>query len=107
MVRELCYSAAVGLSHTTACRYVRKHVGQKDFSTLLAAKKPAGVAPEMSLRNPLHAGNKAHKCEFTLTVKPRTDITRCPKQDISAPLPTKRTYVLHNIRLCILSTFAI
>ena len=28
---------------------------------MLAAKRSAGVAPEVNLRNSLHAGNKAHK----------------------------------------------
>ena len=30
---------------------------------MLAAKRSAGVAPEVNLRNPLHAGDPAHKGE--------------------------------------------
>ena len=36
---------------------VEKHVDQKDLSTILAAKRPASVAPGLSLSNPLHAGS--------------------------------------------------
>ena len=46
---------------------------------MLAAKRSAGVAPEVNLRNSLHAGNKAHKQGgSTLALKPRGD--RSPKQ---------------------------
>ena len=55
---------------------------------MLAAKTLAGVTPEVNLRNPLQADDKAHVNEgIILALKPRADITRSPKA-------TKKTYVL-------------
>ena len=34
---------------------------QKGSATMLAVKNSSGVAPEVNWRNPLHAGDKAHK----------------------------------------------
>ena len=42
---------------------------------MLAGKKSAGVTPEDNLRTPLHAEGEVHK----QALKPRADITRCPK----------------------------
>ena len=33
-------------------------VGQKGSATMIAAKMPAGVKPEMNHRNPLHTDNE-------------------------------------------------
>ena len=38
-----------------------KYVDKKGSATMLAIKRSAGVAPEGSVKNPLHAGYKAHK----------------------------------------------
>ena len=38
-----------------------QYVDQKDSVALLTAKRTAGVILEMNLKNPLYAGNKAHK----------------------------------------------
>ena len=48
---------------------------------MLAAKRSAGVAPEVRLRNPLHTGNKACKRGIDLGFETQAD-------------PTKRTDVL-------------
>ena len=37
------------------------NVNQKCSAAMLAVKRLAGVAPDVSLKNPLHAGDKAHK----------------------------------------------
>ena len=44
------------------------------------AKRSAGVAPEVSLRNPLHTGEGS-----TLALKHRADVTRSPKQGYQWP----------------------
>ena len=44
---------------------------------MLTSIQSAVVAPEVNLRNSLHAGEKAHT---TLALKPRGDVTRSPKQ---------------------------
>ena len=54
---------------------------------MLAAKKTAGVAPEVNLREctshtPLPSVNKA---EPTVALKPRGDVTRSPKQGYQWP----------------------
>ena len=38
-----------------------KYVDRKGLAAMLGAKRSAGVAPEVNLRNPLHRGNEAHK----------------------------------------------
>ena len=55
------------------------------LATMLAAKRSAGVAPEVNLREcvtcmPLPSANKA---EPTLALKPREDVTRSPKTGVS------------------------
>ena len=62
------------LSHTTAhlspvqvppmLVYMYKYVDQKGSAAMLAIKKSACATPEMNLRNPLHAYNKAYKWEI-------------------------------------------
>ena len=43
-------------------RSIKVHRGRQNGSVaMLATKRSAGVAPEVNLRNPLHAGDKAHK----------------------------------------------
>ena len=44
--------------------YVDKYVDQKGSAAMPAVKKSAGVAPEVNLRNPLHAGDEACKQEM-------------------------------------------
>ena len=41
-----------------------KYVDQKVFAAVLAAKRSAGVAPEVNLRNPFHTSGKAPKQEI-------------------------------------------
>ena len=41
--------------------YVYKYVDQKGMVAMLVIKRSAGVAPEVTLRNPMHGGNKACK----------------------------------------------
>ena len=40
---------------------VRNCVDENSLAAMLIAKRWAGVSPEVNLRNPLHAGDKAHK----------------------------------------------
>ena len=40
---------------------VHKYVDQNGLAAILAAKRSAGVAPEVNLRIFLHIGDKAHK----------------------------------------------
>ena len=58
--------------------HVYKYVNQKVSAAMLAIKKPAGVTPEMNLRNPLRAGDGASKQRkgSILTLKPRADRPR-------------------------------
>ena len=55
-----------------------KYVGQSGLAAILAVKRSAGVTPEVNLRNSTQA--RKHASESTLTLKPRADITRSPKQ---------------------------
>ena len=48
---------------------------QKGSAAMLTSVQPAGVAPEVNLRNSLHTGDKARK-----QGKPRGDVARSPKQ---------------------------
>ena len=68
------------------------YVDRNGLAVILAAKRSAGVTPEVDLGNLLHAGNKACERESTMALKPRADITRSPKQEYQ--WPTKRTDVL-------------
>ena len=40
---------------------VHKYVDRNGLATMLATKKPAGVAPEVNLRILLHAGDETHE----------------------------------------------
>ena len=62
-------------------------VDRKGSAAMLAAKRSAGVAPYVNLRNSLHPGHKV--------CKPGIHLTRTPKQGISGF--TIRTYVLQII----------
>ena len=53
--------SAPGSSPTNACVCICKYVDQNDSAAMMAAKKSAGVTPDMNLRNTLHTGNKACK----------------------------------------------
>ena len=83
---------------TNACWHVWRNVDQKGSAAMLTSIHSAGVAPEVNLRNPLSAGEVAHKWgNPALALKPRADITRSPKQGYQ--WPTKRTYVLQKFIL--------
>ena len=72
---------------------VCKYVDETGLATMLAAKRSAGVAPEVNLRIPLNAGGEA--CKWgggsTLALKPVTTSLEVQNRDISGP--TKRTDV--------------
>ena len=53
---------------------------QKGLATMLAAKRAAGVTPEVNLGNPLHWVRKYASEGSTLALKTRTDITKSKKQ---------------------------
>ena len=57
---------------------------------MLTCTQSAGVAPEVNLRNSVQARKCASE-KSTLALKPRTDITRSPKQGYQWPM--KRTYM--------------
>ena len=59
---------------------MKNYVEQKNPTVMLVIKRSAGVAPEVILRNPSHAGDKVHKQGIILASKPREDFTRSPKQ---------------------------
>ena len=40
---------------------VHKYVDKNGSAAMLAAKRSAGLAPEVNLRSPLHAGDDLHK----------------------------------------------
>ena len=40
---------------------VHKYMDQNGLAAILATKRAAGITPEVNLRIPLLAGNKAHK----------------------------------------------
>ena len=61
----------------------------------MVTKKSAGVASEVNLRNPLHAGDKAHKQGGSLALKPKADVTRGIKQRYQSP--HKKTGILQNL----------
>ena len=71
-----------------------KYVDENSLAAMLAAKRSAGVAPDVNLRILLCVGNKAHKQgDATLALKPRADITsEVQNRGISGP--TKRNDVL-------------
>ena len=52
-----------------------KYVDQTGSAAMLATKRSAGVTPEVNLRNPLHATERA-----TLALKPRTGVAGSPKE---------------------------
>ena len=75
-------------------------------SAMLAAKKSAGVAPQVNLRIPLLAGDEAHKREDPLWLSnPRQTSSEVQNREISGQ--TKRTDVLQNFfkKLYITSLF--
>ena len=53
---------------------------------MLAAKRSAGVAPEVKQWIPLHVGDKAHKQGDLPCFEIQADITRSPKQGYQCPL---------------------
>ena len=55
---------------------------------MLVAKRSAGVAPEVNLRNPLHAGEKARKRGI------RPSFETLP--EVQSMAPQKKTRVLKN-----------
>ena len=62
--------------------FVCKYVGWKDSDVMLAIKRSAGVASGVNLKNPLPADDKEARDGSTLALKPKTDVTRCPKRGI-------------------------
>ena len=84
---------------------------------MLAVKRLRGFAPEVNLRNPLRAGEKAQKWNIHPTLKPSIDVTGSPKQGYQWPhkkdlIPSKtfvkkfknmfqRSYLTNN-ELCVI-----
>ena len=55
---------------------VYRYVDESSSATMLAAKRSAGVAPEVKLRNQLRKGNEACKRGDPLALKPSADLKR-------------------------------
>ena len=62
---------------TNTCRYICKYVDQKGSAAMLTSIQSAGVTPEVNLRI---IQVRKHAKGPTLALKPRTDVTRSPKQ---------------------------
>ena len=56
---------------------------------MLATKRSAGVAPEVNLRNPLHADDEARKRRIHPGFETQGNVPRSPKREISVSGPTK------------------
>ena len=70
-----------------------KVLDQKGSAAMLAIKRLAGVAPKVNLRIHCTQVRKHISEEFAMTLEPRADITRGPKQGYQ--WHHKRTNVLH------------
>ena len=81
---------------TNVCGHVCKYVDQKDSVAMLTSIQSAGVAPEVNLRNSLHAGDKARKRGIHLALRPRGDVSKTPKPRYQWP---------HKKDLCPLKSF--
>ena len=57
--RTLSYSPMFE-SHQYWDAYIYKYVDQRGSAAILADKRPAGVAPDVNLKNRLHAVNEVH-----------------------------------------------
>ena len=66
-------------SPTNAYVQVCKDVDHKGSAAMLAIKRPAGVAPEMNVRNDCTQVMKHANEGSTLALIPRTDVTRSPR----------------------------
>ena len=85
-------------SPTNACLYVYKYVLQNDSTAMLAVKMSAGVTPEVDLRNPLQAGDKACKWGFHPGFeiygrhhqKSKTGVTVDPQKELMSSKNLKR-----------------
>ena len=75
-----------------ACSQLR---GWNSSVAMLAAKRSAGVTPEVNLRIVLHTGDEAYKPgDPSLALKRRIDVTRSPKTGVSVT-PQKWHDALH------------
>ena len=81
---------------TNACRHVCNYVDQKGSAAMLTSIQSAGAAPEVNLRNSLHAGDKAHKRGIHPGFETQGRHTRSPNRGNSGPM--KRTYVLQKFQ---------
>ena len=62
-----CGTCDPGSSPSNACKHVQA-CGTNGSAVMLATKRSAGVAPGVNLRNPLYAGDRACKFQYTLPV---------------------------------------
>ena len=82
-------------------RAISMYRDRKDSAAMLAVKKSVAVAPEMNPRNPLHAGDKAHKQEIHPESETQGRYYLKSKTGVSVA-PAKRTYILQKICMFIL-----
>ena len=64
---------------------------------MLATKRSAGVAPEVNLRNPLHADDEARKRRIHPGFETQGNVPRSPKREISVSGPTKGLMSSQNV----------
>ena len=74
--------------------YVHKYVDQKDSAAMPAVKRSAGVAPEVNLRNPLHAGDEACKEEMYPGFETQDRLHRRSKSGVPVASQTKNLKIL-------------
>ena len=54
-------------------------MNQKDSAALQDIKRPAGIIPQVNLRNPLHVGEEAGKSGIHPDFEPKADFSKSPK----------------------------
>ena len=64
------------VAHTATHSILASSKTDAGSAATLAINRSVDATPEVNLRNPLHAGDKSG---FTLTLKPRVDVTRSVK----------------------------
>ena len=79
-------------SPNNVCMCTNRWIGNGS-ATILDGKRPAGITPEVNLRNPFHAGNRS--CKWGIHPGFETQGQTSPKvQNRGISVPTKRTNVL-------------
>ena len=86
---------------TNACGHICRHMDRKGLAARLTSVQSAGVAPEVNLRNSLHAGNKARKwgihpgfeTQGRRHQKSKTGVSVAPRKGLTSCKLKKKTSV--------------